>query len=108
VLGDLNDYKNSDSTRAVIGQGKHKLIDTRPAERNGDDVASRARLIAPTVTWTHYYATEDLYSRLDYILLSPGMAREWVANETYVLALPNWGKGSDHRPIVATFEANEK
>jgi len=106
VLGDLNDYKNSESVRAVIGQGKHKLVDTRPAERNGDDPPRKRD--APTVTWTHYYATEDLYSRLDYILLSPGMAREWVANETYVLALPNWGKGSDHRPIVATFEAEEK
>jgi endonuclease/exonuclease/phosphatase family metal-dependent hydrolase len=109
VLGDLNDYKNSDSIKALIGRGKHKLVDTRPAERNGDDPANPPRLLnAPTVTWTHYYAAEDVYSRLDYILLSPGMAREWVTNETYVLALPNWGKGSDHRPIVATFEADEK
>lgn len=102
VLGDLNDYKDSSSIKEVVGRGKHKLVDTRPAERNGDNPGN------PTVTWTHYYATEDLYSRLDYILLSPGMAREWVANETYVLALPNWGKGSDHRPIVATFEAEDR
>ena len=109
VLGDLNDYKNSDSVKAVIGRGKHKLVDTRPAERNGDDPANAPRLLnAPTVTWTHYYATEDVYGRLDYILLSPGMAREWITNETYVLALPNWGQGSDHRPVVATFEAEEK
>jgi endonuclease/exonuclease/phosphatase family metal-dependent hydrolase len=108
VLGDLNDYKNSDSVRAVIGRGKHKLVDTRPAERNGDTPIIRPRVDPPTVTWTHYYATEDVYSRLDYILLSPGMAREWVTNETYVLALPNWGKASDHRPVVATFEALEK
>jgi endonuclease/exonuclease/phosphatase family metal-dependent hydrolase len=102
VLGDLNDYKDSSSIKEVISKGKHKLVDTRPAERNGDNPAN------PTVTWTHYYATEDLYSRLDYILLSPGMSREWVANDTYVLVLPNWGKGSDHRPVVATFEAEEK
>ena len=109
VLGDLNDYKDAPSTKEVIGRGKHKLLDTRPAERNGDDPASPPRILnAPTVTWTHYFATEDVYSRLDYILLSPGMAREWVAGETYVLALPNWGKGSDHRPVVATFEAEDK
>jgi endonuclease/exonuclease/phosphatase family metal-dependent hydrolase len=108
VLGDLNDYKDSSSIKEVIGRGKHKLVDTRPAERNGDDPASPPRVLnAPTVTWTHYFATEDVYSRLDYILLSPGMAREWVTNETYVLALPNWGKGSDHRPVVATFEADD-
>ena len=52
--------------------------------------------------------TEDTYSRIDYILLSPGMAREWVKDETYVLALPNWGVGSDHRPLVATFVAEDR
>ncbi len=109
VLGDLNDYKDAASTKEVIGRGKHKLVDTRPAERNGDAPAAPPRMLnAPTVTWTHYFATEDVYSRLDYILLSPGMAREWVLGETYVLAQPNWGKGSDHRPVVATFEAEEK
>jgi hypothetical protein len=25
-----------------------------------------------------------------------------------VLTMPNWGVGSDHRPIVATFEAENK
>jgi len=109
VLGDLNDYKNASSTKEVIGRGKHKLVDTRPAERNGDNPATPPRMLeAPTVTWTHHYAVEDVYSRLDYILLSPAMAREWVTNETYALALPNWGKGSDHRPIIATFDAEEK
>ena len=33
------------------------------------------------------------------------MARDWVTNETYALTIPNWGVGSDHRPIVATFKA---
>ena len=56
-----------------------------------------------TVTWTHYFGREDTYSRIDYIFLSPGMAREWNAIETYVLSAPNWGLASDHRPIVATF-----
>src|ERR1035437_10353300 len=37
VLGDFNDVKSSDSTKAVIGRGKFKLTDTRPAERNGDN-----------------------------------------------------------------------
>jgi endonuclease/exonuclease/phosphatase family metal-dependent hydrolase len=36
------------------------------------------------------------------------MAREWVTNETYVLTLANWGIASDHRPLVATFEAENK
>jgi len=109
VLGDFNDTKDSASTKAIVGSGKFKLVDTRPAERNGDDGRSaNARSSPMNVTWTYYYSTEDTYSRIDYILLSPGMAKECLKQETYVLALPNWGVGSDHRPIVAGFEAKEK
>jgi endonuclease/exonuclease/phosphatase family metal-dependent hydrolase len=104
VLGDFNDVKDSESTKAVIGRGKFKLTDTRPAERNGDSEPNEVARFEPrNVTWTHYYGKEDTYSRIDYILLSPAMARYWVKKETYILTLPNWGVGSDHRPIVATF-----
>jgi endonuclease/exonuclease/phosphatase family metal-dependent hydrolase len=109
VLGDFNDTKNSPSIRTIIGRGRNKLVDTRPAERNGDDSQigffkheSRA------VAWTDYYGVQDSYSRIDYILLSPGMAREWVRSETYIPRIPNWGVGSDHRPLVATFNAADQ
>lgn len=107
VLGDFNDVKDSESTKAIIGRGKFKLTDTRPAERNGDTEPNEiARFEPRNITWTHYYGKEDTYSRIDYILLSPSMAKHWVNNETYILTIPNWGVGSDHRPIVATFDTN--
>jgi len=108
VLGDFNDVQNSASTREVIGRAKHRLVDTRPAERNGDNVPNENPHFEPrNVTWTHYYGIEDSYSRIDYILVSPAMARYWMTNETYVLTLPNWGVGSDHRPMVATFNTHQ-
>ena len=107
VAGDFNDVKSSNSTKEIIGRGKFKLTDTRPAERNGDNLPNPVPRFEPrNVTWTHYYGLEDSYSRIDYILLSPALARDWVTNETYALTIPNWGIGSDHRPIVATFKAD--
>ena len=108
VLGDFNDVKNSESTKALIGRGKLKLTDTRPAERNGDNLPNPISRYEPrNVTWTHYYGVEDSYSRIDYILISPAMKQFWAPSETYIPTIPNWGIGSDHRPIVAGFRAGE-
>ena len=104
VLGDFNDTKDSKSTRALMGRGRLALLDTRPAEPNGDDAPSSNPRHAPrNITWTYHYGKEDTYSRIDFILISQAMAKTLNRNETYVLTLPNWGVGSDHRPIVAGF-----
>ncbi len=109
VLGDFNDLHDSPAIRAILGRGKKALVDTRPAERNGDDKPEAGRRTAGrTIAWTHFYSKEDTYSRMDYICLSQGMAREWDAGETYVLSMPGWGLASDHRPLVATFRAEDK
>ena len=108
VLGDFNDIKDSDSLKEIIGRGRFGLIDTRPAERNGDNTPAESLRFEPrNITWTHFYGKEDTYSRIDYILLSPAMARVWKKDETYVLKVPNWGVASDHRPIVAAFNLGE-
>jgi len=109
VLGDLNDFRNTRSTRAVIGRGKNALIDTRPTERNGDtrEIANQPNS-ARQISWTHYYAAEDNYSRLDYILISRGMSREWLTDGTYIVTMANWGLASDHRPLVASFSTFDK
>lgn len=104
VLGDFNDTRDSAPMRELIGRGKRKLFDTRPAERNGDTTRAEPPYYEPRdVAWTYFYGKEDEYSRIDYILLSPALKRNWLANETYIPAIPNWGVASDHRPVMAGF-----
>jgi len=105
VLGDFNDTHDSDSIKTILGRGKFKLTDTRPSEHNGDNSPPTPPYFQPPrVTWTYYFGKDDTYSRIDYIFLSPAMTRRWLTNETFVGTIPNWGIGSDHRPVVATFE----
>jgi len=109
VLGDFNDLQDSTAVRTIIGRGKNALTDTRPVERNsGSATALDGRAPKRTIAWTYYFAKDDTYSRIDYILLSPGMTREWQSEGTYALALPDWGVASDHRPIITRFFAEDK
>jgi endonuclease/exonuclease/phosphatase family metal-dependent hydrolase len=108
VLGDFNDVQDSKPLSVILGRGAARLFDTRPAERNGDDASSSdGTHQSRRVTWTDYYAKEDTYSRIDYILLGGGMQQHWRKDETYILTLPNWGLASDHRPLVAAFSVPE-
>lgn len=108
VSGDLNDVKDSPSTRAILGRGRTALTDTRPAERNGDTLsAERPGWDPRNVTWTYFYGKEDSYDRIDYLLISPALARRWDTAGTYVFTGPNWGLASDHRPIIARFRITE-
>jgi endonuclease/exonuclease/phosphatase family metal-dependent hydrolase len=109
VLGDLNDTQETPAVKTVMGRGTRALVDTRPAERHGDSAFRAAsNSESRAVTWTYFYGKTDTYSRIDYIFLSRGMAREWDRSGTFVLSNPNWGVASDHRPLVATFLAEEK
>jgi len=106
VAGDLNDTPDSAAVRTVIGRGQWRLHDARPHEwlfLDGEFVVER-----PRVNWTFHYPAGGTYSRVDYVLMSRGMKREWRPENSRIVALPFWFEASDHRPLKVSFEASDQ
>ncbi len=86
IAGDLNDSPISGAVRALQKKGKRLL--SIPIEFSDE---SGAR-------WTHYYKKEDSYSRIDFMLRSPGW-RELEDLQGVIQHSRDYYKGSDHRLI---------
>ncbi len=108
LMGDLNDTPSRDPIKVLTGKHSLKLIDLRPSEKNDitREIVKKGGDTSRRVTWTHFYKTEDQFSRLDYIMASRGMMHELVSSCVYVMT--DWGTASDHRPVVARFVAKER
>lgn len=110
VVGDLNDKPNAPPIRTLIGRRAPRLVDLRPAERNGTEllIPGIQKKSGRQITWTYFYHAEDRFSRFDYIMASSGMNRELDPSGTFVYAAKGWGVASDHRPVVARFVAENR
>lgn len=91
VLGDCNDTPRSRPVQALLRRGATTITAMLPAaDARGD-------------AWTHHFRREDTYSRVDHVLVSPGLrpavARCWIFDSAAVRA------ASDHRPVLVTLAA---
>ncbi len=86
VVGDLNDGPISGALRALGKKGKRIL--TIPIEFT-DGSGTR---------WTHYYKKEDSYTRIDYMLRSPGW-EDLKGVSGVIYERSDYYLGSDHRLI---------
>jgi endonuclease/exonuclease/phosphatase family metal-dependent hydrolase len=106
VVGDFNDGPSSQALKFLKGPvGPTRFIDARPIEgypgsfpRTGSGTEKRSS------AWTHFFLDEDVYSRVDFILMNRPLSRLYRENQSYVLDFQDWGQASDHRAVSATFE----
>lgn len=106
VLGDLNDTPDSTAVRTIMGRGRQRLFDPKPYEwafADGQFVMER-----PRVQWTYWFPSGGVYSRVDYVLMSGGMKREWQPETTGIPAVSYWFEASDHRLVKVGFEAEDR
>jgi endonuclease/exonuclease/phosphatase family metal-dependent hydrolase len=93
VYGDFNDTYPSTTVRTITG-GADKDLRLKPIYLR--DSRKHA--------WTHHWNHQDIYSRIDFITLAPGMDREVNFRASRIIDDPDWDKASDHRPLLAVFK----
>lgn len=89
VCGDWNDTRGTRPVRALQKRGGTLIGEIlRATDSRGE-------------AWTHYYRREDTYSRIDYIMVSPGLRSAVADGRATVWDGAGTGEGSDHRPVYA-------
>ncbi len=89
--GDFNDSKDQPMFQEVSGvRGTPTYLDDLPAtDALGDK-------------WTHYWPVADEYARIDYLFVSPALAREVAKDKSRVYRGEGWAKASDHRAVYTS------
>ena len=97
LFGDLNDTKNKYPIREIIGWkgAPNHMMDLWLRDSRGEH-------------WTYYWKAADEYSRVDYLLVSPALAKEVVAEKCGINDSPFWNEASDHRAIYAVIFAVDR
>src|SRR5262249_35258981 len=87
LLGDCNDGPASKPLARLRERGSTPILNPVPESDSRGE------------TWTYYYKTEDTYSRIDHILLSPALAPAADKAGARISDEPATRAASDHRPV---------
>ena len=88
---DLSDTKNEQSVRQILG--KQEWSDSLKALHLGDD---RGEL------WSEYWPGADIYSWIDYIMVSKKLEPEVDPAQSGIARPPFWNEPSDDCPVFMT------
>ena len=106
VVGDFNDGPASRTLKFLRGgKGEMRFKDARPIEGSPKSLQKAdSKAGKRSTAWTHFFQDEDMFSRVDFILLNRALSSLYREEKSYVLDMPYWGQASDHRPVLAVFE----
>ncbi len=92
VYGDFNDTRPSPSFRTVTGRYNDPTYLTAIPAKDSRGHA-----------WTYHWSHHDIYSRIDFVTVSPALKPHVEFRRSYIIDDPEWEVASDHRPILAIF-----
>ncbi len=89
VYGDFNDTKRTKTVYSIKGRSNSsiRLEMLDPADSRGE-------------LWTHHWKREDIYSRIDFCMVSLALAPHINREASCLLDPDNWAVGSDHRAML--------
>jgi Metal-dependent hydrolase len=92
IVGDFNDDKASRPLQRMRRRGETVIAELLPAADSRGEA------------WTHAYWKEDSYTRVDHVLVSPGLLSAVRGGAARIFDAPEVREASDHRPVVVTLE----
>ena len=96
ILGDCNDVKVSKPLDRLRARGKTAIAELLPAADSRGEV------------WTHLYRHDETYSRLDHILVAPGLKAAVRGGAATIFDSEETRLASDHRPVMVTLVFGQK
>ena len=96
LFGDMNDTKNEYPVKELTGSAKDplRMKDLFLTDRYGG-------------RWTHYWQAADVYSRIDYLMVSQALWPKINMDKSGISSSKVWFKASDHRAVFTTIKVPE-
>lgn len=93
VMGDCNDDKASKTLGFLQQRGRTVIVELLPAADSRGE------------TWTHAFRKNDVYTRVDHVLVSSALRPAVVGGAARIYDGAGWRDASDHRAVVVTLES---
>lgn len=92
VYGDFNDTRPTATVKTISGSYNSPGYLTAVPFRDSRGDA-----------WTHHWGYHDIYSRIDFLMVSRPLREELDFRASYIVDDPKWAEASDHRALLAIF-----